>query len=308
MSRRGWILFASLSVIWGIPYLLIKVADESFTPATLVFIRTAVGALVMLPIAASRGQLRPLLPRWRPLLIYTVVEIGVPWVLLAQAERRLASSLAGLLVAAVPLVGTVLVRAAGERNHLGAVSLAGLAVGLCGVAVLVGFDIHGADIGSFVGMGVVVIGYALGPFIVSRRLSEVPGNGVVAVSLALTAIVYAPFGISELPSRLPTDRSIAAVVALGLVCTALAFVLFFGLIAEAGPVRATVITYVNPAVAVLLGVTILGERFTAATGVGFVLVLGGSILATNGYRRKPGGPTYTAIERGQTGTTGGKAG
>ena len=262
----------------------------------------------MIPVAATRGELRPLLPRWRPLLIYTVVEIGVPWVLLAQAEKRLASSLAGLLVAAVPLVGTVLLRVAGERNHLDVANFAGLAAGLGGVGVLVGFDIHGAEVGSVLAMGVVVVGYALGPFIISRRLSDVPGNGVVAVSLALTAVVYAPFGISELPSRMPSDRSIASVVTLGVVCTALAFVLFFGLIAEAGPVRATVITYVNPAVAVLLGVALLGERFTSATAVGFVLVLGGSLLATNGYRRRARGPTYTAIEPGSTQSTGGTGG
>jgi drug/metabolite transporter (DMT)-like permease len=142
-------------------------------------------------------------------------------------------------------------------------------------------------------MAVVVIGYALGPFIVSRRLSDVPGNGVVAVSLALTALVYAPFALTELPSSVPSGRAIASVVALGIVCTALAFVLFFALIAESGPVRATVITYVNPAVAVVLGVALLGERFTAATAVGFVLILSGSVMATNGGRRWRRRPAYT---------------
>jgi drug/metabolite transporter (DMT)-like permease len=293
VTRRGWTLFVAMSVIWGIPYLLIKVADEAFTPATLVFFRTAIGALVMVPVAAYRGDLRPLLPKWRVLLLYTAVEIGIPWVLLAQAEHRLASSLAGLLVAAVPLLGTVLVRIAGERQHLGRIGLSGLAVGLGGVAVLVGFDIRGADLGSFAAMAVVVVGYASGPFIVSRRLSDVPGTGVVAVSLALTALVYAPFGLTELPSSIPSGRAIAAVVTLGIVCTALAFVLFFALIAEAGPVRATVITYVNPAVAVVLGVALLGEKFTGATAVGFVLILGGSVMATNGSRRWRRRPAYT---------------
>jgi drug/metabolite transporter (DMT)-like permease len=293
VSRRGWILFAALAVIWGIPYLLIKVADEAFTPATLVFFRTAIGAAVMVPVALRRDELRPLVGKWRMVLLYTVVEIGIPWVLLAWAERKLASSLAGLLVAAVPLVGTVLQRMAGVRNHIGRDGMVGLAAGLGGVAVLVGFDIRGADAASFAAMAAVVIGYALGPFIISRKLADVPGNGVVAVSLALTAIVYAPFGIAELPARVPSGRAIASIVALGVICTAVAFVLFFLLIAEAGPVRATVITYVNPAVAVILGVSLLGERFTAATGVGFVLVLGGSVLATNGGRRSRGDPAYT---------------
>ena len=268
MTKRGWTLFLALSVIWGIPYLLIKVADQAFTPATLVFFRTAIGAAVMVPVAAHRGDLRPVLSKWRILLLYTAVEIAVPWVLLAQAEHRLASSLAGLLVAAVPLLGTILLRIAGERNHLGRSGLSGLGVGLGGVAVLVGFDIQGADLGSFAMMAVVVVGYALGPFIVSRELSDVPGNGVVAVSLALTALVYAPIGLTELPAHMPSGRAIASIVTLGMVCTALAFVLFFELIAEAGPVRATVITYVNPAVAVLLGVVLSARGSLLRRGSG----------------------------------------
>ncbi len=293
MTKRGWTLFLALSVIWGIPYLLIKVADQAFTPATLVFFRTAIGAAVMVPVAARRRELAPVMSRWRVLLLYTFVEIAVPWVLLAQAERRLASSLAGLLVAAVPLLGTVLVRIAGERHHLGATGLAGLGIGLAGVAVLVGFDVHGADVSSFAMMAVVVVGYATGPFIISRKLADVPGNGVVAISLALTAVVYAPIGLTELPAHVPSGRAIVSIVALGLVCTAAAFVLFFELIAEAGPVRATVITYVNPAVAVLLGVVLLGEKFTAATGVGFALILGGSVLATQRSRQWRRRPAYT---------------
>ncbi len=296
MTKRGWTLFLALSVIWGIPYLLIKVADEAFTPASLVFFRTAIGAAVMIPVAAHRHELQAVMSRWRTLLLYTAIEIAVPWVLLAQAERRLASSLAGLLVAAVPLLGTVLVRMAGERNHLGASGLAGLGIGLGGVAVLVGFDVRGANIGSFAMMAVVVVGYAIGPFIISRKLADVPGNGVVALSLAVTALVYAPFGLTELPAHVPSGRAIASILALGLVCTAAAFVLFFELIAEAGPVRATVITYVNPAVAVLLGVILLGERFTAATAVGFALVLGGSVLATQRGRQWRHRPTYTDSE------------
>ncbi len=296
MTKRGWTLFLSLSVIWGIPYLLIKVADQAFTPETLVFFRTAIGAAVMVPIAAHRRELGPVLSRWRILLLYTAIEIAVPWVLLAQAERKLASSLAGLLVAAVPLIGTILVRIAGERHHLGTSGLAGLGIGLAGVAVLVGFDVRGADAVSFAMMGVVVVGYATGPFIISRKLADVPGTGVVALSLAVTAVVYAPIGLYELPSHLPSGRAIASIAALGLVCTALAFVLFFELIAETGPVRATVITYVNPAVAVLLGVVLLNERFTASTAVGFALILSGSVLATQRGRQWRRRPAYTDQE------------
>src|SRR4051794_14202899 len=136
-----------MSVIWGIPYLLIKVSVRQVTPATLVFARTGIGALILLPLAAARGELRPLFAHWRPLVVYTTIELAIPWVLLSSAERRLSSSLSGLLVAAVPLVGMVAARATGDREPVGAVGLAGLFVGIVGVMALVGFDVSGAEIG-----------------------------------------------------------------------------------------------------------------------------------------------------------------
>lgn len=295
MTRRGWILFCALGAIWGIPYLLIRVADEAISPPTLVLIRTAIGAVIIVPLAAARGEFRSIWKKWPVLLLYTAVEVAIPWVLLAQAEKKLASSLSGLLVAAVPLVGTVIVRAGGERNHLHRSALAGLGIGIAGVAVLVGFDVHGANLASFGEVAVVVVGYATGPIIISRKLSDLPTFAVVGFSLAVTSIVYAPWGLIELPAKVPPGRVIASLVALGVVCTAGAFILFFALIAEVGPVRATVITYINPAVAVLLGVALLGEAFTVSTGVGFVLILGGSVLATGGGRVKAGdsSDTYT---------------
>jgi drug/metabolite transporter (DMT)-like permease len=280
VTRRGWILFAAMCVIWGIPYLLIKVAVRDLTPATLVFARTATGALVLVPLAAARGQLRPLLAVWRTVVLYTVVEIAIPWVLLAGAERRLSSSLTGLLVAAVPLVGTVLARLTGSRDRVDARAVLGLLLGIAGVAALVGLDVGRADLGAVAGVGLVVIGYATGPLLISRSLADVPAMGVVAASLGLCAIGYAPFAIVQRPASLPNGRVLAAVAVLGVVCTAVAFVAFFHLITEVGPVRATVITYINPAVAVALGVVFLGEAFSMGTALGFVLVLAGSFLAT----------------------------
>jgi drug/metabolite transporter (DMT)-like permease len=273
-----------MSVIWGIPYLLIKVSVRQVTPATLVFARTGIGALILLPLAAARGELRPLFAHWRPLVFYTTIELAIPWVLLSSAERRLSSSLSGLLVAAVPLVGMVAARATGDREPVGAVGLAGLFVDIVGVMALVGFDVSGAEIGWVAAVAVVVVGYALGPLILDRRLSELPGLGVVAASLGLCALVYLPFAVVQRPASVPPGRVVAAIVTLGVVCTALAFILFFQLIGEAGPVRATVITYINPAVAVALGVVFLGEHFSAGTGIGFVLVLTGSFLATRRHR------------------------
>jgi drug/metabolite transporter (DMT)-like permease len=292
VTRRGWLLFSLMSIIWGIPYLLIKVAVRHVTPATLVFARTGIGASILLPLAAVRGELRPLLAHWRPLVAYTIVELAIPWVLLSSAERRLSSSLSGLLVAAVPLVGTVASRATGDRERVGAVGMIGLVVGLVGVTALVGLDVSGAQLGWVAAVAVVVVGYAIGPLILARRLGDLPGLGVVAASLGLCALAYLPFAISQRPPSVPPGRVVAAIVALGVVCTALAFILFFRLIGEIGPVRATIITYVNPAVAVGLGVVFLREHFTAGTGVGFVLVLGGSFLAT---RRHPVGESPAPV-------------
>jgi drug/metabolite transporter (DMT)-like permease len=291
VTRRGWILFAAMGVIWGIPYLLIKVAVRDVTPAVLVLGRTGIGTALLLPIAAMRGELRPVLSRWKPLVAYTVAEVIVPWFLLSDAERRLSSSLTGLLVAAVPLCGAALAWATRTASGLGLRQVTGLVVGIAGVAALVGFDATGGDGLSFAGMGVVAIGYATGPFILSRFLSDLPSLGVVAASLALCGLFYCPFALTELPSAVPPARVIAAVVALGVVCTAAAFVVFFHLIREIGALRATVITYVNPAVALVLGVWFLGESFTWGTGLGFFLILVGSLLAT-----RSGAPVARPIE------------
>jgi drug/metabolite transporter (DMT)-like permease len=284
VTRRGWMLFAGLAVIWGIPYLLIKVAVRDLTPASLVFLRTALGAALLLPVAVARGDLRALLARWRPLLLYTLVELAVPWVLLSDAERRVSSSLAGLVVAAVPLVGAMLARLSGSPEPLGGRRIAGLVVGLGGVVALLGLDVGSGDAFTVAELAVVVLGYALGPLVISRRLSGLPTLDVVAASLALCAAVYAPVGIHQLPSAMPALPVVGAVIGLGVFCTAVAFILFFELIAEIGPVRATVITYVNPAVAVAAGVALLGEPFTIGTATGFVLILGGSWLATGSPR------------------------
>jgi drug/metabolite transporter (DMT)-like permease len=281
MTPRGWALFSSMCVIWGIPYLLIRVAVRDLSPASLVLARTGIGALLLLPIALARDDVRPVLRRWLPVLAFAVIEIAVPWVLLSSAEKRLSSSLAGLLIAAVPLVGAVIARTTGGRDRFGVVSVAGLFLGLAGVAAIVGLDLGGANARSLVEIAFVAICYATGPAILSRYLGGLPMLGVISVSLAVTALAYAPIAALSFPARTPSASVLASVAALAVICTALAFLLFFALIAEIGPVRATVITYVNPAVAAVLGVGVLGERFTPGMGIGFALVLVGSVLATS---------------------------
>jgi drug/metabolite transporter (DMT)-like permease len=280
MSRRGILLFAAMCVIWGIPYLMIRVAVRELAPVTLVFLRTGIAALMLAPVAVLRGELRPLLARWKPLLAYTAVEVAIPWVLLARAETKLASSLTGLLIAAVPLVGALIVTLTGERERLGGRRWLGLLVGIGGVAALVGLDVGQVDAVALIEIGLVSVGYAIGPIVFARYLGDLSALAVVAASLVLTTLVYAPLAATRWPSTMPSAHVIESVVGLATICTALAFLLFFALIAEVGPVRATVITYINPAVAALLGVTLLSEKITTGMVIGFVLVLGGCVLAT----------------------------
>jgi drug/metabolite transporter (DMT)-like permease len=280
LTRRGALLFGVMCVIWGLPYLMIRVAVRELAPVTLVFFRTALGALLLTPFAAARGEVRPAFRRFGPLVAYTAVEVAIPWVLLARAETRLTSSLTGLLIAAVPLVGAVVVALTGARERQGGRRWLGLLVGIGGVAALVGLDVGRVDALALVEVGCVAVCYAVGPIILSRRLNDVPAIGVVAASLLLSALVYAPFAAARWPSTMPSAHVVESVVGLSVVCTALAFLIFLALIAEVGPVRATVITYVNPAVAALLGVTILSEHLSAGMLLGFALILAGCVLAT----------------------------
>lgn len=279
MSRRGWALFAAMCVIWGIPYLLIRVAVRDLSPASVVFFRTAAATLLLLPIAVRRGALVDVFRRWRPLLLFTVIEVTAPWWLLSTAEEHLSSALSGLLVAAVPLFGVVLSRLLGTAEVFDRVRLVGLALGLAGVASLVGLQLGHVNDLAVVAVLLTALGYAAGPLVLSRRLADLPGVGVTTASLALTSVIWAIPAMLSLPHHV-SGEVVASMSALAVVCTAAAFVIFFALIAEVGPTRATVITYVNPAVAILLGVVVLDEHFTLGMAIGFPLVIAGSILAT----------------------------
>jgi drug/metabolite transporter (DMT)-like permease len=268
-----------MSLIWGIPYLLIRVAVREFSPPTLVFARTLPAALILLPLALRRNQLRPLLRHWRWIAAFAGVELAIPWLLLTRAEQHLPSSTAGLLVASVPLIGAVLYRLSPQTDQLDRRRVGGLLVGFAGVAVLVGFDVSHSNHLALVEVGIVAVGYTLGPLIVSRHLSELPSLGVIGVAMALTAVCYAPFALTRIPQRVSLEVAFS-VAGLALICTALAFVLFFALIAEVGPARSTVITFFNPAVAIVLGVVVLGEPFSTGIALGFPLIVVGSVVAT----------------------------
>ncbi|NDL59983.1 EamA family transporter [Phytoactinopolyspora mesophila] len=279
MSRRGWVLFIAMSLIWGVPYLFIKVAIDELTPASLVLARTAIAAVLLLPIAIAKDQIRPVLKHWRPLLAFTAIEICVPWLLLGYAQHELSSSLTGLLIAAVPLVGAILVVTT-RQERVDRRRVAGLLVGFAGVAALVGFDVEASSLWSVAAVAGVVVSYAVGPVILARYLAALPALGVMAVSITVAAVVYLPVGVAQWPAEPLSTPVWLSAGGLGLICTATAFLVFYRLIAEVGPARATVITYVNPAVALVLGIVVLNESATAITGVGFALILAGSVLAT----------------------------
>lgn len=298
MTRRGLLLFVGLGVVWGIPYALIKIAVTEVSPTMLILARTAIAAAVLLPVAAARGELRGVIAAWRPLLAYTVAEIVLPWYFLNTAEQHLPSSTTGLLLATVPLAGVLVGVLLRQRAHLSAGNWLGIALGMGGVAAIVGLDVGGTDLPAAARLVVVAFGYALGPAIIARWMPTAPGIGVAAVSLAIAALVYAPVvGLTGAwPHAWPSGRAVASIVTLALVCSAAAFTLMVALVGEIGPMRATAITYLNPAVAVVAGVVLLDERVTTWTFVGFALVIVGSLLVTQRSRRVGTGPTGSERE------------
>jgi drug/metabolite transporter (DMT)-like permease len=304
MTRRGVILFVALGIAWGIPYLFIKVAVSELEPQMVVLARAALAAILLVPIAVFRHEIMPVLRRWKPVLAFTVIEIVLPWYFLNSAEQRIPSSTAGLLISAVPLAAVGVGFALGRATKLSALNWIGIVVGMAGVAALVGFEIGGSDLIAVAEIAIVVVGYALGPAILSHWIPELPGIGVTAVSLAGAAIVYVPFVAltGAFPTEWPSASVIVAIVVLAVVCSALAFILMVALVSEIGPFRATAITYINPAVAILAGAIFLSEPVTVWTIVGFVLVLSGSYLVTKRRRDPvaPSGPEEAAAEQAAT--------
>jgi len=280
VSRKGWVLFAVMCLVWGIPYLFIKVAVEEVSVPVVVFARTAIGAVVLLPLALRSGQLGALRRHWRPLVAFATLEMIVPWGLLSQAERTLPSSLAGLLIAAVPIISVVAARLTGGTERLSSRRWAGLIIGLAGVAVLAAPDLSGGSAVAVAEVLLVALCYATAPLIAARKLADVPALPMTAACLSLGALVWLPPAIVTWPDRMPSGRALGALVALGVICTAFAFLVFLALIREAGTSRAMVFTYVNPAVAVAAGVAFLSEPFTVTIAASFALILAGSLLAT----------------------------
>jgi len=272
-----------MAMIWGIPYFLIRVAVKEFEPAVVVFGRTLFAAVALVILARRAGAVRAALARWPYVLAFALMEMAIPWILLTTAEQHLASGLTALIIASVPIVGTIVAYLLGDRAALSVVRLVGIACGLGGVALLVGRDLssnHAPPLWSIIEVLIVCVCYASAPFLADRRLADVPSVGVIAVSLTIVTIIYAPIAAFSLPSHAPRATAVMAVLGLAVVCTGLAFIVFFRLIEEVGPARAGLITFANPVVAIALGAVFLDELITVATVCGFVLVIAGCWLAT----------------------------
>lgn len=281
MTRRGLALFVALSIIWGLPYLFIKIAVAELDPVITVFARTLPSAILLLLWSWHRGHLRRNLKYWKFGLVFGAVEMVFPWWFISRAEMEISSGLTGLLLATVPLVGVLIAYSRGEKPT--GKRLVGLAVGLIGVSLLVGDGSAMSDSGLLaIGMVLLAaVGYAFGPVIINDTPADADSATIIAFSLTFVSLVYLPFAIFRWPAEVPSPPVISAVVVLALVCTVAAFLVFFALVAEIGPMRSTLITYFNPAVAIVLGIVFLDEVLTLGIAVGFPLVLAGSWLASN---------------------------
>jgi drug/metabolite transporter (DMT)-like permease len=286
VSRRTWIVFAAVSVLWGFPYLFIKLAIDGGAPPLIVaWGRIALAAVLLLPIAWRSGSLPALRGRMRWLLIFALVEIAMPFSLLPTGESTVESSTAAIAIAAAPLLVAVLaIRFEPEERATGA-RLAGLLVGFAGVAALVGVDVGGDNFAELRGVGAVLLaalGYAIGPMILKRHLSDLDPTALMGFCLAIATVVLTPLALLVAPDAAPSAGAIVSIAVLGVFCTALALVLMAVLVTEAGPGRALVVTYINPVIAVALGVVFLGESPGPGAIAGLVLILVGSRLATSG--------------------------
>jgi drug/metabolite transporter (DMT)-like permease len=283
VSARAWTAFALVSVLWGIPYLFISVAvDHGISPGFLAWSRVVLGAAVLLPIAWRAGTLAGLRGHWRWVVVYAIFEIAIPFPLIALGEKHVSSSVAAILIAASPLLVAVLARNFDHSDRVAGRRLAGLLLGFAGVIALVGVDIAGdADelLGTFAIL-IAAVGYAIGPMTLQARLASIDPPAIMGAALLVAAILLTPLAALTPPGGAVEGEAVAAILVLGILCTAAAFVLFGALVIEVGASRALVITYVAPVVALAAGIVVLDESPGLGTLLGLPLILAGSALAT----------------------------
>lgn len=290
---RAWLLFAAMALLWGMPYLFISIAVESLSPPAVVAGRTLLGAALLLPFALRQKALRPAWSKLGWVVAFGAIEMAGPFLLLGHAEQTLPSGLTGLLVATVPLFAALIAVTTGDRSVLRPARMIGLIVGFVGVGIIVaGPGLAAGGTSGIIAIGevlLVAVLYAIAPFIVATKLKGVPALGTITLSLAAVGVFYLPIALLT-QHEMPTLRSSFSLVALAVLCTAVAFIVFFALIERVGPARAPLFTYVNPVVAILLGVIILGEQITLGLVIGFPLVIAGCWLAATGGTLRPRRP------------------
>ena len=285
MTRRNWILFSIVGILWGTPYLLIRVAVRDFSPATVVFIRVAIGAMILIPIAIKQKTFMSAVRGLKYIFPYAIAEMLIPLMLIAMAETSISSGLTGILIATVPIWASIFASLYGDKSVWHQTRLMGLIVGFVGIFLLIGIESLTGESALWAIAFVIIASasYAFAVNMITRKLPDVSGIAFNGIAMAITGLIIAPFAIAQWPTTAVPTQAIFSVIALGLFCTALAFILFFIVIKEIGPARASLTTYLNTAVAVLLGVVILREPFTLGIAIGLPLVLYGSYLAS----RKP---------------------
>lgn len=282
MSRRNWFLFIFIGFLWGIPYLLIKVAVDELSPAVIVFSRVAIGSAILIPMAIRLGSLMPAIKAWRYVIPYAIGEMVAPWFLITAAEEKMSSGLAGLLIATVPIWATLLASLHGDKSVWQTKRLIGIFIGFIGIVLVVGIESFSGrqSLVAIFMILIAAIGYAWAVTMVTTKIPHIEPISINAVAMVFTMIVYLPFLILHAPEKTPSIEAIGSVIVLGLFPTALAFILFFQLIKDIGTARGSLVTYLNTAFAVLLGVIILGEKFTLGIAIGLPLVLIGSYFAS----------------------------
>jgi drug/metabolite transporter (DMT)-like permease len=284
VSWRGWGAFAALGIIWGLPYFFIKLSVQELSPLLVAFGRVTLGTLILLPIAWRRGALRSLGKHKGAICAFALAEFVIPFLVISFGERWISSSVTGILIAMVPLSIALIQRFFGVHERLGRWRILGLGLGFVGVAALLGFGTISGPLGwaGVACMLIATLGYAIGPLIIQRHLNGLDPYGPLAASLAVASIVLLIPAVLAFPTRMPSALVLASMAMLGVLCTAVAMLLMFYLVGHAGASRAAVITYINPAVAALLGVSLLHERLGLGGILAFVLILLGSWLATRG--------------------------
>ena len=288
MSRKGWALFALVGVLWGVPYLFMKVAVEELSTPVIVFSRLLIGAVVLVPLALYEKTLRPALKYWKYIALYAIAEMVIPWSLITNAQKDLSSGVVALLVATVPIWATLFAHHTGDSTAAHRTRIFGIALGLVGIVFLVGFESLN-DVGNIRALIQVLIAsasYAFAVNMITRKAPETSGVAINGIAIALSTVIFAPFAFTHLPSQMPSSKAILATIGLGVICTALAFWVFFIVLKEIGAARASLVVYPNTAVAVVLGILLLDEQLTLAIAIGLPMVLLGSYFAS----RKPSAP------------------